>query len=243
MQSSQFDKVFKENMQVAFPEFIKTLLGIDMVWSEELPDDLQHTQERKPDFLKKIMDDKGDTFVFLMEFQKESELEMIYRMGEYHFMLLRKYRLPIEPYVIFIGRGGLNMAGSYADCYLSFKYNLIFLSQIDYRQILKSAAPEAKVFAILGDFGEEDPAQAVNNITEDVAHSAKGDYARSRHLNQLQNDVLYIKGESKGKAAEKELIIGNLLHFEKLSIADIAAVLRFPKNLWKKLRRPWMSLL
>jgi hypothetical protein len=41
------------------------------VHSEELPDDVQHTKERKPDVLKKITDKNGDTFVLHIEWQGE----------------------------------------------------------------------------------------------------------------------------------------------------------------------------
>jgi hypothetical protein len=35
------------------PVIIKEVLGLYIVTSEELPDDIQHTKERKPDALKK----------------------------------------------------------------------------------------------------------------------------------------------------------------------------------------------
>jgi hypothetical protein len=51
-QANQYDKIFRENMEAALPGIIEHLLGLDIVHSEEIPDDIQHTKERKPDLAK-----------------------------------------------------------------------------------------------------------------------------------------------------------------------------------------------
>ena len=63
-QVNQYDKIFKENIEAVIPSLIEKVLGITAVEQEELPDDVQHTKERKPDVLKKITDARGKTFVF-----------------------------------------------------------------------------------------------------------------------------------------------------------------------------------
>lgn len=60
---------------------MQNILEITAVSMEELPDDIQHTKERKPDVLKKITDTNGDTFVLQIEFQVRDEPKMIYRMA------------------------------------------------------------------------------------------------------------------------------------------------------------------
>ena len=62
-QSSQYDKIFKENIEAVISSIMQNILEITAVSMEELPDDIQHTKERKPDVLKKVTDTKGDTFV------------------------------------------------------------------------------------------------------------------------------------------------------------------------------------
>jgi hypothetical protein len=52
-QSSQYDKIFKENIEAVILSIMQNLLEITAVSLEELPDDIQHTKERKPDILKK----------------------------------------------------------------------------------------------------------------------------------------------------------------------------------------------
>lgn len=68
-QSSQYDKILKENLEAIIPGLMEHVLGIKVASSEELPDDIQHTKERKPDVLKKITDSEGNTYVLQIEFQ------------------------------------------------------------------------------------------------------------------------------------------------------------------------------
>jgi hypothetical protein len=104
-QANQFDKIFKENIQHALPGLIKNLLGINVVKSEELVGAIQRTTEREPDVLTKITDDKNKTFVLQLEFQVRNDREMAYRMYEYHAMLVRKYKIPVKQYVVYLGEG------------------------------------------------------------------------------------------------------------------------------------------
>lgn len=102
-QASQYDKIFKENIEAVIPDLIRNILGIVAVEFEELPDDIQHTKERKPDVLKKITDSQGNTYVLQIEFQVADEPKMVYRMAEYYVMLERKYEIPVEQYIIYLG--------------------------------------------------------------------------------------------------------------------------------------------
>jgi len=99
-QVNQYDKAIKENLEITLPLIIKEVLRLEIVESEELPDDIQHTKERKPDLLKRVTDREGNRFVLQIEFQSKNESEMVYRMCEYQTMLMRKYKLPVRQYVI-----------------------------------------------------------------------------------------------------------------------------------------------
>ncbi|WP_435353493.1 hypothetical protein [Emticicia sp. SJ17W-69] len=95
-QSNQYDKIFKENIEAAILSITQNILKIKAISLEELPDDIQHTKERKPNVLKKVVDNQGNTFVLQIEFQVADESEMIYRMAEYFIMLERKYKMAIR---------------------------------------------------------------------------------------------------------------------------------------------------
>jgi predicted transposase/invertase (TIGR01784 family) len=106
-QGNRYDKILKENMESALPVIIKDVLDLDISDSEEIPDDLQQTNERKPDVLKKVRDQHNNTFVLHIEWQSQNEKDMVYRMAEYAVMPQRKYRIPVKQYVLFIGKGAL----------------------------------------------------------------------------------------------------------------------------------------
>lgn len=59
-QVNQYDKAIKENLEITLPLIIKEVLRLEIVESEELPDDIQHTKERKPDLLKRAGADLGN---------------------------------------------------------------------------------------------------------------------------------------------------------------------------------------
>jgi hypothetical protein len=81
-QVNQYDKILHENLEAALPGLIRNLLNIHAVATEELPDDIQHTKERRPDVLKKVIDKKGETFVLHIEFQVKDEPKMVILNGQ-----------------------------------------------------------------------------------------------------------------------------------------------------------------
>lgn len=230
-QASQYDKIIKENLEVTLPVIIRDVLGLDILRSEEIPDDVQHTKERKPDALKKVTDTDGNTYILQVEFQVEDEKEMVYRMAEYNIMLMRRYQLPIKQYVIFLKDTRPLMPTSLETECLKFNFRLIRISEASYKLFLRSNNPEVKMLAILANFGKEDSYQAVRSIISDIQSITKGDFAGSRYFKQLrifvqlrssveqqfekametvtkffkeENDFLYRKGEAKGEEKGEE---------------------------------------
>jgi len=241
-QAGQYDKIIKENLEITLPVIIRDVLGLDIALSEELPDDIQHTKERKPDALKKVTDTTGFTYVLQVEFQVADESEMVYRMAEYSVMLMRKYQLPIKQYVIFL-KGTEPTMPTFIDTENhKFSYNLIRIAEANYNLFLKADNPEVKMLGILANFGKEDSYIAVKSIVNQVQSFTKGDFAESRYFRQLrifvqlrssveqqfekametitkffkeEKDFLYRKGEIKG--IEKGIEKGK--HEEALTIA------------------------
>ena len=52
--AQDYDKILKENMEALILPLADQLLGLSLGATEELPDDLQTTLERKPDLLKRV---------------------------------------------------------------------------------------------------------------------------------------------------------------------------------------------
>ncbi|AYQ34360.1 hypothetical protein [Runella sp. SP2] len=185
-QTNQYDKIFKENIEAVIPSLMKNVLGILAVSTEELPDDVQHTKERKPDVLKKVVDSEGNSFVLQIEFQVADEPEMVYRMLEYKAMLLRKYKEPVEQFVVFLGKGTPQMVTNLQTKGLNFEYNLRFLKMIDYQLFLKSSKPEEIVFAVLSNFGADNPKNAIEKIISRLEETAETDLSLKKYINQLR---------------------------------------------------------
>lgn len=154
--------------------------------SEELPDSIQHTKEREPDVLKKVIDRNGRAFVLQIEFQAANDPKMVYRMAEYYIMLRRKYDLPTRQYVIYIGEHKLHMPVELRDEYLTFRYSLVSLLSVNYRLFLDSEKPEEKLLALLADFGTEDPVKATENIVRQVMLASGGGLEGQRYMQQLR---------------------------------------------------------
>ena len=249
-QSSQYDKIFKENIEAVISSIMENVLEITAVSMEELPDDIQHTKERKPDTLKKITDDKGNTFVLQIEFQVKDEDEMVYRMGEYYFMLERKYKLPVKQFVIFLGADNPKMPTELERERLKFSYPLVSLSTLDYHIFLNSDKPEEIILGILANFKGENPENALKQILVRVKETTKGDFSLNRYFNQLrvlaqlrnlelnlknamdsiaeyikeERDVLFLRGLDKGQEKEQEKFVRNLLTESDFTIEKIAKI-------------------
>lgn len=252
-QASQYDKIFKENIEAVIPSLMQNILGITAISSEELPDDIQHTKERKPDVLKKITDLQGNTYVLQIEFQVADEPKMVYRMAEYYIMLERKYEIPVHQFVIFLGSFKPLMATQLNSWRMRFDFSLISFADLDYHLFLKSEKPEEVVLSILANFQGADIEFALQQIIKRIDETTDGDLALKRYFNQLrvlaqlrnldiklkkamdsiaqyiheERDVLYLRGLDKAREQEQVKFVTNLLtqtDFSILKVAEMAGV-------------------
>jgi len=263
-QPGQYDKIIKENLEITLPVIIKEVLHLDIAQSEELPDDIQHTKERKPDALKKVTDTAGHIYVLHVEFQIADEKEMVYRMAEYSIMLMRRYGLPVKQYVIFLKDIEPAMATSINTENHKFNYQLIRIAQASYKLFLKADSPEVKMLGILGNFGKEDSYEAIKSIVNEMQSFAKSDFAESRYFEQLrifvqlrgnvkqqflkvmesvskffkeEDDFLFEKGEVKGREIERIEMIRNMIVKLGFSDEQIANTFEMPIDFVKSVRK------
>jgi predicted transposase/invertase (TIGR01784 family) len=231
-QTSQYDKIIRENLEQTLPVIIKDLLHLDIVESEEIPDDIQHTKERKPDALKKVKDSEGNIYILHLEFQVPNEKEMVYRMAEYSIMLMRRYKIAVKQFVIFLKAGKPTMATTIDSLNLKYNYELVRISEVNYKLFLRSKNPEVKMLGILANLGEDNPTEAIQAIVNEISSTTKSNLAKNKYFNQLrifvqlrtnvehqlekvmqsistffkeENDIFYRKGERIGieKGIEK----------------------------------------
>ena len=247
-QSNQYDKILKENLEAFIPGLMEHVLGITAISSEELPDDIQHTKERKPDVLKKITDNQANTYVLQIEFQVADEPEMVYRMAEYYIMLERKYRSPIRQFVIFLGSMAPQMPTRLDRANLIFDFPLIAFAALDYRQFLRSDRPEEVLLSVLANFGNDNVEMILQQIIRRVEETSTGDFSFKKHFNQLrvlahlrnlgiklekamdsilpyikeENDVLYIRGQRKAQEKAEERFVRTLLTEPDMTVERVA---------------------
>lgn len=253
-QASQYDKILKENIEAVIPSLMQNILGITAISSEELPDDVQHTKERKPDVLKKITDSQGNTFVLQIEFQVADEHRMVYRIAEYHVMLERKYELSVRQYVIYLGLGKPQMPTHLHSERMTFSFPLISFADLDYHLFLASARPEEVVLGVLANFKGDSAEKALAQIVQRIEETTDGDFALRRYTKQLRvlaqlrnleltlktamdsiaqyisedKDALYLrgldKGEEKGEEKAQTRFVKNLLAKMSLTVEQIADI-------------------
>ena len=99
----EFDRVIKENIELIFVPILEKLLNFTIAESFEIKDKIQRTLERKPDYLKRVIDGQWQEFILQLEFQTNDDHEMVYRTAEYRAILQRKHRLPVRQFVIYLG--------------------------------------------------------------------------------------------------------------------------------------------
>ena len=185
VQANQYDKVLKENMEASLGSIIQHTMGLHIIKSEEIPDDIQHTKEKKPDVLKKVTDQHNNIYILHMELQTKNERDMIYRMAEYCIMLQRKYRLPVTQYVLYTSNDKLTMITSISGEDFSFRYKIVSLQDVDYKIYLQKETPEERVLGILANFGEDSEDKALANIVEAVMAVVDGELSAGKHIKQL----------------------------------------------------------
>ena len=185
-QSQAYDKIFKENMRLALPGLLGNIFKLDAVTLETLVTETQQTIERRPDMLQKVKDPKGRVYLFHVEYQTNNDHEMIYRMAEYYALLLRKHKLPIKQYVLYLGTEKLRMETAIVHPKFRYSYTLISLIDINYKVLLKSKNVGEKIFALLGKFDGENTVQVIEKIVQQVIHFSGSDLETSKYLKQLR---------------------------------------------------------
>ncbi|MDZ7898407.1 MAG: hypothetical protein U5N85_10345 [Arcicella sp.] len=161
-----YDKVFKENIDAVIDSLIRKILKIEIVHSEKIIAKLQRTREREADYLEKVIDKNGNEFILHIEYQTHNEANMVHRMLDYCSLLLRKYKLPVEQYIIFLGQEKPTMTTKISHRNIHFNYHLIDIKRIDYHEFINSETPEEILLAILADFKK----QSLQDIVEEIVN-------------------------------------------------------------------------
>lgn len=73
----------------------------------------------------------GKEYILHIEFQVSEDSSMVHRGLEYCAMLMRKYKLPIKQFVVYMKEGEPKMPTSINEEDIKYRYQLIQLSKLD----------------------------------------------------------------------------------------------------------------
>lgn len=229
--SNDYDKIIKENIEEVFLPLAEKYLGISIISFRKLPGKIQSTIEREPDFVRIVRTKDQQEFILQIEFQTVDQKDMIYRMAEYHALLLKKYKYPVKQFVVYLGKSTPRMRTALQENEIMKGFGLINLQAIDHEQLLRSQIPEEIILAILSKYnvGVEKLIDEIINRLKEVSGSeiALQKYARQlavlsrlRNLEEVviqktknmpitydyKKDYLYKEGKKEGRkeGIEKE---------------------------------------
>jgi hypothetical protein len=209
--------------------------------------------EKKTDFLRLFKyENTKDNFILHAEAQSKDDPKMIYRMIEYHAMLLQKYEMRVVQLVFYFGKGKSRMQNIYQDGTNSFSFELISIQDFSYKTFLETDSPEELVLTILANFEDNSVEEIVNQIFSKAKIILSETNQMEKFVNQIEvlsklrnlsdfiqhyiqntmalnlkieDTFTYRKGKLEGKLEEKKNRDKMILAFYKkgkLSIEDIA---------------------
>ncbi len=178
MESKQYDKIFKENVEQIFLALCEKHLHIKIRKTEELKDKLQTTTEREADFLKMVYTKRRKKFILHIEFQTQDETNMILRMQEYN-------NIDIEQIVVYLDDKPSKMITQLPDDQVFRGFKLLSLHTLDYQIFLDSQIPEEVMLAILCDFEQENAKDVLKKIILTLQKISKDDITLKKYIRQI----------------------------------------------------------
>lgn len=170
-----FDKILKENLEAVFLPLSEKWLGFKILRSTPLPEKLQTTIEREPDFIRIVETEQQERFILHLEFQTTNDGDMVYRQAEYKAILQKKYKLTVRQFVIYIGIQKMNMPSQLPPEYQITGFEIKNVQDYHYERFANSTIPEEILLAILGDFHQVSPEMVIRKIVERLKTVSKSE--------------------------------------------------------------------
>jgi hypothetical protein len=188
LQGNQHDKIIKESIDETMNFLLKVFGNIEVVKSEQLPTEIQQTQERKPDFLKIVTDISGLQIIGHIEFHVKDEADIFYRAFETCAMMKRKKpNLDIFQIIVYMGeKPAENIIEQMSGRHFNYELKLIQFINIPVEVFLNAESAAEIVLGILADFGGKSPEIVIPQLVDKVAKVAKTDLERLKFLKHLR---------------------------------------------------------
>jgi hypothetical protein len=265
-EGNAYDKIFKEVIEKIFRPLVEKRLGVKIAKSTPLKEKMQTTIEVEMDFFYEIETDVGEQFILHLEFESGINHDMIYRVGEYHGMAMRRYKLPIRHVVVYLGEEPPTMRTQLKPEERYEGYDLLNVQGLNTDELLGSQVPEVVLVAILSNYPKADAENVLRKIVVTLRSLIKNKRILKRYINQLmmlsrlrkiealtikiteempihydiETDALYLRGTEKGieKGIELHAYISvtNLLLDTDFDDAKIARLAKVPLDFVQKVR-------
>ena len=150
-----FDKILKENIKQMIKPLAQELLKKPIKSIKPLPTKMQTTLEIESDDFNLVELTDGEKMILHLEFEVALNPDMVYRVGEYHAVNQRKYKLPIHHYVFYLGekKSKISTQLKLEEVYTGF--TLISINEKQPTEYLSSDIPEVVIMAILSNYSNE----------------------------------------------------------------------------------------
>jgi predicted transposase YdaD len=227
-EGNAYDKIFKEVVEKIFRPLVEKRLGVKIVKSTPLKEKMQTTIEVEMDFFYIIETDTGERFILHLEFETGINPEMVYRVGEYHGMAMRREKLPIRHVVVYLGEEPPTMRTQLKPEEVYTGYDLLNVQGLDTNELLSSQVPEVVLVAILSNYPKEEAEAILRQIVLKLKTLVKNRRIVKKYINQLmmlsrlrkiealaikiteempihydiETDALYLRGTEKGRSDE-----------------------------------------
>ena len=185
MAKQDVDRISRETAGWALTEII-SLLDLEVASSELLPSTLVGTFHNEVDFLAKVEDMQGQTFLIHIEFQTQSDPNMMARMNRYHGHLYFQYRMPIFHFVFYLGDRPHGMQTKLKDAEIFSGYHILSLKEQPFQDYLNSEDPRKIIFGILTDFGQHSQEEGIQLLLERLQKASSTKIEFRKHLKQLK---------------------------------------------------------
>jgi len=185
-EGNKYDKIVKENLSAYIPYFVRKKLKLTIIKEELLDTKLQTTLEREPDFLRIVETDDGKRFILHIEVQSQNDPSMIYRIAEYHGILLRKFKLEIRHIVLYLGNSTPNMVTSLPDQHQFSGFELFNIKDFPIDEMIESDISEVVLMGLLGKYDKENTNNYIWKILQKLKALNPKITKLSKYIKQLQ---------------------------------------------------------
>ena len=180
-----FDKILKENIRQIIKPLAEDLLKKRIKSIKPLPAKMQTTLEIESDDFNLVETVDGEKMILHLEFEVKLTRDMVYRVGEYHSVKQRKYKLPIHHYVVYLGTKNTQIRTQLYSEEVYHGFKLIRLNQKPPEEYLASDIPAMVILAILGDYSDERKNELVRSIIKRLQELINDRRKLHKYISQL----------------------------------------------------------